>query len=267
MDFSIKTKDRLAQYKATTFPNIGDGIWKRNKKTYSHILPEESKYDNLLPIFKDKLITYIGEQRVKLHPDFHHLNSSQAMCLNFFFPFYQENKLELITDFLGLKNDAVNYKSVCFEKVGLEAKFGRRATSFDFYFETTSGKKLYFEIKYTESKFGNGKINSDKFECVYSKYLNPLESSFHSSQSFYKNYQILRNLIHIAEDSYVVFIYPQDNSGIRSSADRVKREFLISNYHKHFFAVTWERLFESVLNWNDNTNIKLHLSEFSKKYL
>ncbi len=267
MNFSDKTKERLAKYKAANFSNFQNGIWKKNKQSYPHILPEDNKFYNLLPTYREKLTSYLEEQHIKLHADFHHLNSSQAMCFNFFFPLFQERTLECITDFLGLTNETVNYDTVCFEKEGLEAKFGRRPTSFDFFFETTSGKKLHFEIKYTEGEFGKAEINADKFDSVYSKFLQPLNSSFHNSQLFFDNYQILRNLIHIDNTSFVIFVYPQDNDGINRGADRVKTDFLISNYHNHFFAVTWEKLFDYVTTVTTIANIRTQLADFRNKYL
>lgn len=267
MKFRDKTKNRLASYKAINFPGLEDGVWKKNKQKYAHILPEDSKFDNLLPTFRDRLIAYLDERQIKLHSNFHHLNSSQAMCFNFFYPLYQERTLELITDFLGLSNETVNYDTVCFEKEGLEAKCGRGPTRFDFFFETKSGKRLHFEIKYTEGAFDKAKINYVKFDNVYSKFLKPLNNSFHSSQPFFDNYQILRNLVHIDENSFVVFVYPKDNDGVRNGADRVKTDFLSSNYHDHFFAATWEKLFDSVSTYTTNTSIKIQLSEFNEKYL
>jgi hypothetical protein len=267
MNFSNKTKCRLAIYKAKTFPNLGNGIWKKNKEHYPHILPEENKFENLLPNYRDGLIAYLEVHQIKLHSDFHHLNSSQAMCFNFFYPLYQERLLELITDFLGLTNETVKYETVCFEKDGLEAQFGRKPTSFDFFFETISGKRLHFEIKYTEGGFGKANINVDKFNNVYSKFLKPLNSSFHSSKPFFDNYQILRNLIHIRDNSMVVFIYPKNNDGVRNGVERVKNEFLQTYYHDNFFAATWEKLFDSVLNSATKTNIKIQLIDFKAKYL
>lgn len=267
MNFSDKTKDRLAIYKATTFPDLGNGLWKNNKQSYPYILPEDNKFDNLLPTYRDKLVDYLYKQQIKLHSNFHHLNSSQAMCLNFFFPLYEERALELITDFLGTANETINYDTVCFEKDGLEAKFGRRPTYFDFYFETTSGKRFHFEIKYTEGAFSKAELNSNKFDKVYSKFLKPLNISFHSSQSFFENYQILRNLIHIDDNSFVVFVYPQNNKGVSKGADKVKTDFLISNYHDHFFAATWDKLFGSISTSTTNANIKAQLTDFKNKYL
>ena len=269
MNYSDKIKDQLADYKKINFPGLGDGIWKKNKRPYPHILPEDAMFENLLPAYKDLFIAYLdkNKQQIKLHPEFHHLNSSQAMCFNFFFPLYHEQALEFITDFLGFGNVTVDYNTVCFEKDGLEAKFGRRPTSFDFFFETTSGKKLYFEIKYTEGEFGKAVINPDKFDTVYSNFLQPINPSFHTSQSFFENYQILRNLIHIDDSSYVIFVYPKDNDVVSKDADRVKSDFLTSNYHDHFFAVTWDKLFDHVLTSATNTNIKRQLADFKKKYL
>ena len=267
MNFRKKTIKRLEIYKAITFPDLEDGLWKKNNQSYPHILPENNKFDNLLPTYRNRLIAYLNEQQIKLHPDFHHLNSSQAMCLNFFFPLYQEQTLELITDSLGLANETVNYDTVCFETDGLEAKYGRQPTSFDFFFETTSGKRLYFEIKYTEDEFGKAEINSDKFDNVYSKFLKPINNSFHSSQLFFDNYQILRNLIHIDDNSFVVFIYPESNDGIRKGVNRVKADFLVSKYHDHFFTATWNDLFDSVLTSTTNANIKTQLVDFKNKYL
>ncbi|MCO5252466.1 MAG: hypothetical protein M9949_13750 [Candidatus Kapabacteria bacterium] len=267
MKFSYETKARLANYKKTNFPDFPDGFWRMNKKSYHHILPEDKRDHNLLPTYRKALVEYLEKKHIKLHMDFHHLNSSQAMCFNFFFPLYIERKLELITEFLGLANETVNYDTVCFEKKGIEAQFNRRPTCFDFFFETMSGKKLHFEIKYTEEEFGKAKINSQKFDEVYSKFLRPLKPSFHDTRKFFSNYQILRNLIHIDDNSYVIFIYPEGNDKVRSGAERVKTEFLESNYHGHFFAATWDKLFVSVSNSTTNQSIQQQLSGFKEKYL
>lgn len=85
-NFQNKIKNNLTNYKKKNFPELTDGRWKKNNKTYSHILPEENKFDNLLPKYKNELLIYLGKNHIKLHSDFHHLNSSQAMCFNFFLP-------------------------------------------------------------------------------------------------------------------------------------------------------------------------------------
>ena len=273
MDFSTKIKKYLSGYKNKIYPNLDNGIYKKNKKTYTHILPQASQFFNLLPTYRDELVDYLTNKQVQLHTDFHHLNSSQAMCFNFFYPIYIQQNLELITDFLELKNEVINYNSVRFEKKGLEAKLGsRKPTSFDFYFETTSGKKIYFEIKYTENGFGKDtqkdlEKRKIKFDKYYSNSLKSLNSLYHKEQSFSENYQILRNLIHIDENSYVVFLYPYDNYGIRSEAEKVKSDFLISDYHNHYFSVCWESFFEYILTSSIHKKTQCQLKDFKEKYL
>jgi len=267
MTYSDKIKVHLKNYKTENFPNLSDGIWKNNKQHYQHILPEINKYENILRPYRKKTITFVDKCNIKLHSDFHHLNSSQAMCLNFFFPLFYEKKLEIIIDLLGFTNEKVNYKEVYFEKTGLEVQYGRKPTSFDFYFETISEKKIYFEIKYTESDFGKSKINTDKYNCVYANFLKPINSQFHDKQKFYNNFQILRNLIHLNENSYVIFIYPKDNKNIKKNAERVKADFLMPNFHNHFYAMTWEECIDKVSNFIFDGNLKVQLDDFRKKYI
>src|SRR5690554_2262105 len=169
MTYQEKIKAHLKVYKNDNFKEIEDGKWKRNKKTYSHIFPEDKWKLNLLTPYEHELEKYIEEKKIKKHTDFHHLNSSQAMCLNFFYPLIKEKELDIILKIIGFdKDEKVNYNSVCFEKKSKVEKKNR--TCFDFYLETTSEKKLFFEIKYCEQDFGKGKENegrNKKFENDY----------------------------------------------------------------------------------------------------
>ena len=268
MNFTEKIKCHLSKYKEIHFPKLENGIWKNNKKPYSHILPESNKFDNLLEPYKIELENYISNSKIKPHSDFHHLNSSQAMCLNFFFPLFTENKLELVTEFLGFKNEKVNYESVRFEKDGLEIKFGsRRPTSFDFYFKTISNKEFYFEIKYTEGEFGKAKLDIDKLNKYYSKSLNSINTDLQKAEPFFTNYQILRNLVHIDDNSFVIFLYPKENTNIKKSADKVKMEFLIPKFHNNFYNVHWRNLFNNIAEKKGNEKLNKQFAEFEKKYL
>src|SRR5690606_3240282 len=106
-----------------------------------------------------------------------------------------------------------------------------RPTSFDFYLETNSRKKIFFEIKFTEQKFGEAKeddIHLNKFNAVYKNNLGALEEDYHKPTIFLKNYQILRNLICISKDCYVVFLYPNNNKAIKLQAESAKSTFLKS---------------------------------------
>ncbi len=269
MTFTEKIKKHLSHYKVDKFPSLKDGVWKQNKKPYAHILPEENKFENLLQSYKIILQDYIYKENIKLHSDFHHLNSSQAMCLNFFFPLFYEHKLDMITEFLGFEHEEINYESICFEKEGLEYELGSsRPTSFDFYFETFSAKKIYFEIKYTENKFGKSNdCDVNKFNKYYIKSLEPINSNFHNACSFFEHYQIFRNLIHIRENSFVVFIYPKNNEGIRKESEKVTKEYLKPQFHLNFFDIHWENIFDFIAQRHKMGDFKRQLNEFKEKYL
>jgi len=268
--YVTEVKEHLSKYKQKKYPEIGNGIWKKNKQKYSHIFPETNKYNNLLPSYRDDLIKYIETPnlKLKLHSDFHHLNSSQAMCLNFFYPLIIEQKLDIILDFLHLKGEQVDYATVCFEKDGIEKTFGRVPTSFDFYFKTISKKKFYFEIKYTEDGFRKEKKDKehiDKFDKIYANLLEPIAKEFRSRDRFLGNYQILRNLIHINENSYVIFLYPYNNQKIITEAENAI-SMLANDFKGNFFPKTWEDLYKYVKNSSKDNRLVKQLLDFEKKY-
>lgn len=246
MQYQDEIKNWLSEYKTAHFKGLENGIWKRNKKQYSHILPIDNSLDNLLPNYKSELKDYIRTQKIKLHPDFHHLNSSQAMCLNMFYPLFKEKKLDLIVKALNLDNDSVNYDSVCFEKESMiEKEKGYRPTSFDFYFRTNNGKEIHFEIKYTEQEFGKAKRDKehfDKYESVYKKQCFAIDSKYCNCDSFLSNYQLMRNIIHVTENSYVVFLFPFSNIKIKQQAEFAKSTLVKSDFQQNVINLTWEYL-------------------------
>ena len=142
------------------------------------------------------------------------------MCINFFYPLIKENLLESILNVMGIKGE-INYNSndICFEKGSKLETNAKRKTNFDFYIKLTSGIKIYFEIKYTENEFGKAKHDEEhknKFNDIYMPLIknNPaIKESFKTEDKFLNNYQIMRNIAHVSEDSYVIFIYPKENQG------------------------------------------------------
>jgi hypothetical protein len=248
--------DHLLSYKRKNenLSGLDDGTYnyRGSLLTYPHILPWASRFANFLPEYQAELTAHIETASIKLHRYFHHLNSSQTICLNFFFPLELEKKLEWVLEYLGFSDGAVDYQTTCFEKGGIDGRVERnwRCTNFDYYFETTSGKRFYFEIKYTENRFGAKPENDrdedaiEKFESVYLPLLKEtvLPEHFDDPELFFDNYQILRNLVHLEANSYVVFIYPQGNHKIANDAENVKEKFLLPECFDNFFATTWEKI-------------------------
>ncbi len=272
MAYDKDIKENLADYKTKYFPLLENGIWRRNKVTYPHILPIGKECCNLLPIYREDTLKYLNDKKeVKLHPNFHHLNSSQAMCFNFFFPLLKERELEVVLKAIGIQNEKVDYNRPCFEKESEIEKSNKnyRATNFDFYIETMTGKKIYFEVKYTEQGFGKAKkdiAHFEKFDTVYRHNLNSIQNKYHDREFFLKNYQILRTLICISDNSYVVFLYPNENRIVKIQAESAKKDFLKKELINNLINQTWEDLISYTEVNVRNSNIKKQLKDFKEKY-
>lgn len=227
-NFQERVKEHMIFYKNNILKIEKSGEYKNNGKEYGHILPKDSQWENIIPYKNFSHIEkLIGENN--FHSGFHHLNSSQAMCMNFFYPFMKEKSLDIILKILGIEGE-VDYDEVTFEKESsldkAQGKGKGKSTNFDYFIPMKNGKKIYFEIKYTEKEFGQAK-NDYKHKAIFNSIYKPIllsgkvvNDDYKQRDVFLKNYQLLRNLIHIDEDSFVVFIYPEENIGIRKSAKK-----------------------------------------------
>lgn len=132
-------------------------------------------------------------------------------------------------------------------------------------------KSFFFEIKYTENEFGKASDDTDhnkKYDNVYNtgNIFNPIQYEYREKQMFFKNYQIIRNLIHVAADSYVVFIYPKDNNKIKQQAFNAKTKILKQPFDKHLFTIEWEEIFKVVKDIAKSAGLRNQMEEFGKKY-
>jgi len=273
MAYQDEIKKHFENNKAIFFGKIEDGKWRNSEKKYPHILPKDKENLNLLPTYRNSLEIYLqnNKRNLKKHIYFHHLNSSQAMCLNFFFPLLEEKELDVILKYLGFENEKINYEKTCFEKNSTVELINKnyRPTNFDFYIETMSGKEIFFEIKYTEQEFGkakNDEIHKNKFNDVYKNNLKVINEKYHQPEIFFKNYQILRNLICISENSYVVFLYPSKNKKIKIQAETAQSSILHENVKNNLKNLMWEELIVFTYDNVKNSQIKKQLKDFKEKY-
>jgi len=279
-EFIKKVKEHLSVYKRKLgIPEDEKGIFYRRgeRLEYGHILRAlRGRKMNFLPSIREPLWSYVLEKEIELHTCFLHLNSSQAMCMNFFYPLFIIRQLEsVIFPFLPdqVNGEIIDYDSVCFEKPGSEAEWlgenktemiDCRPTSFDFYFRTTSGTKFFFEVKYTESKFSGTKSDEEhikKYNFVYKNHLSHIKDEYCTQKVFFRNYQIMRNLAHIDKDSLVIFIYPSQNKGIVNGIKIA--ENALKNYTDHFIPIEWKNLVAMV----ESRLEEKFIEEFKEKYL
>jgi hypothetical protein len=280
MSFYKDTLIHLSHYKKRLFPDLPNGYWKKSNppKELDYAFTPRDQDKNLIEYYSEDFSRSRFKSEIKRHMYFHHLNSSQAMCINFFYPLFAENRLDLITDFLGFRKEKIAYDTVAFEKISaIDSIDKHRPTNFDFYFETVTGKKFFFEIKYTEHDFGKAPKDSanhkqfdkdhiEKFNAVYKDHLSSIKPEYQEMNLFLCNYQIMRNLIHIGDNSYVVFIYPRGNEKIKQGAEKAKNKIVIDRLIPNFFTTEWESVFNYVLKNIQKQKLTDQMKEFKDKY-
>ncbi len=288
--YSTKVKRHMAEYKKERLQICEDGVFKQNKKPYKHILPENLEKLNIIETFRKEFWDYsFMNEDIKLHTGFHHLNSSQALCFNLFYPLinefvisYQYRNYDFIKCFLNiiLKDFYYHYKGMTdinflnpaqlnFEKI-LDKK---EQTNFDFYLEYKNNIKILFEIKYTEESFGtakNSKSHEDKFNKIYKpRLINKIQPEYCSfNENFRKNYQIIRNLSYIDDKTYVVFLYPNKNENIKNKNKTIIEDIILPKYRNHIKILYLEDMVEHLLNGKySSAKIHTHYQMFKEKYL
>lgn len=107
----------LSMYRKSTLNVEKPGLFRYRGTLYEkeHILPADDSFKrlNILEPYRDKF--YASKlSRISIHRYFHHLNSSQAMCINLFYPLIDENLLYLIPKYLNISE--LNIQDQAFEK-------------------------------------------------------------------------------------------------------------------------------------------------------
>lgn len=272
--FSRNVKAHLARYKTDALDVTADGLWKGNNRPYPHILPRSEERVNILEPFRDDFWKYFdceGCDEFTLHKDFHHLNSSQALCFNLFYPFIHAGRrhLPLLLDQLDLSRDGVC--EAAFEKVICSEE----GTNFDFYVRYDDGKHAMFEVKYTENDFGTAKDDirhSQKYEYIYAPMLRGVvqDTKLADRSFFLKNYQIMRNLAYLGKNraNTATFIIPSGNTNLTNRLTTAEA-FVNPDRLSQFRVVSLEDLVEKLIIASVGVDSRLacHLEFLQLKYL
>ena len=259
------------------FENPDPGLH-RGIGPYDHIIsnPKDSK-DRESIVNEYLLLPDVPkiQGEIKLHPDAHHMNSSQIMCYNFFRPLlseYDKNEKEYkpsdaLVDLVGkiIDTPLENKNSSCkFEYIQPNTD----TTNFDFYLKC-GDVEVFFEIKYTEKEFAKKKITPEselQYEKVYKPMISKAEHIFKdkviSASDFLKNFQLLRNAIRaIDNNKYVVFICPRAHDNLVNQYNKFKEQFLSPKGEEHVKLVTWESLLTAA------EELSINQGEFCKRYI
>lgn len=275
MSFREDTLIHLSEYREKVLCIKESGIfnYRGRKIPKDHILPNPVIFKrlNIIDIFRDDFYNSIYSD-ISFHIYFHHLNSSQGLCVNLFYPLINNDRLNILLDLLNI-NDSPS--SASFEKKSMLERVlkNKRKTTFDFYIKTLEGIDIYFEIKYTEREFGKVKHDEEhikKFQYTYKPLLlkNPYINDEYKSQDYFlSNYQIMRNLVHLSDFSFVIFIYPIPNKIIHKQTITALKDIVTKEGRKKFIVLPLERLVSDLIKSDINQSLLNHYNKFSNKYL
>ena len=212
MDYNIFIKtvrEHLTEYKNNVLGVLDCGIY-RNKK-YGHILPDKFETLNIgLPKseyqLEGSLLKLNDCPAIKLHMDWRHLNSSQILCIAYFYSFIndKEKLQKLVTDVLKIDSEV---NSAEFEYVTPDG------SNIDFVVHLKNGGHVFFEIKYTEREFGSATSKTADYMGIKKKFYANVKIS---DEDYLKNYQLVRNICLSPKggNNYTVFLVPKDNGSI-----------------------------------------------------
>ncbi|MDN7241689.1 hypothetical protein QWY14_07780 [Planococcus sp. N028] len=271
MNYEEMIKSHLADYKVKKLAITAPQTWRGGKKKYHYILPADQWDLNFLSQFRAESSKWIKDKEIKLHHSFHHLNSSQAVCFNFFYPLIIEGQLSLVLKILHVEDEPI--EEWAFEKI----MPGGEKTNFDFYLKLKSGKEILFEIKYTERGFGKvpaSETYEKQFLNVYRTMLaGKIRMEVAGYETLAKNYQLLRNIAHVepGDKRSLVFICPENNKKLHKEYQNVLDNLVMPALHQNIHMVTWESLLKRLkiqmeAEPNNLTKLADHYREFEEKY-
>lgn len=272
--FDQKIKDIMSQ---NVPAELTGGKW--HGVAYPHIYCDK-KYnfiDEKYPVRCDIKGNYFGkENKIKYHNGIVHLNSSQALCINFFKKFFEKEKWEkiLIKTLKSLQVPILSEKIEC--AVFEYEPDAKERTNFDFYLILDNKAHISFEIKYTESEFGSispdrndPKKYKHKWTEIYSEMVLACPYITCNEQEFYKknHYQINRNICYAREGDIVLFLTPRANN----SAGIVEGRHYIDSFTKtnpRIMNIYWEDISETLMNLIVNEpELMEYYNKFKEKYI
>lgn len=206
----------LAAYKASRLgvKEAGVFIHKGKEVRHGHILPKDLKWLNILEPFRAEVREFVeAHPEIRLHKYFHHLNSSQALALNLFFPLFEGGTSSRLLRALGIKGSVKRWQP----ELVPDANEG---TNVDIAWQDQNDAWTYCEVKLSEQEFGLAKGDQRhhaKLADIYGPVLGPhCSAELLEPQRFFANYQILRNVWLAAREtsSTVVFLLPSQNEAL-----------------------------------------------------
>ena len=272
--YQLRLREHLGRYKREVLGVEVDGTWNYRRRIipYPHILPAGQERLNIIEGSRDEFWTYFEDQKrhaerpATLHRDFAHLNSSQALAFNLFFPALGSSRAapELLLEALGCRPEPVARWR--FEEV-LDRREG---TNFDVAITFTSGRRVLVEVKLTESEFGvcaDDHEHQQKLIDIYARRLaGKVTPGALTTPDFFSRYQILRNVSYANATTEVMFLVPKANEALDDGISFVK-EAVSSAFQSSVHVVYLEDVLDRLTLLTSGSRLGGAVAELRRKYL
>ena len=228
-------------------------------KDYDHILPIRNGERNYMCRAAE---TALDPQ--ERHSYWHHLNSSQTLCVNYFAPL-DHKKLGFLLS--RLLNKTVEPRTSKFEY-----NPDPKGSHFDFFAEDKDKNRYFFEIKYTENDVTkNSKASNPSaiYKTLYAEDVgaNPAFANVDEDSFMNRHFQAYRNMVKGVDCCYSVFITMRSNENTRTELESALRD-LGSVTKDHVILLYWEEVIDTALcTFKEDPDLVQYYEEMKNKYL
>ena len=268
MTFDAKIKEAMSE---NADEALTGGLWQG--KAYKHIY-KDMKYNFIDEKYPENsnLKGTLSIDKIKYHRGASHMNSSQALCINYFKKFFEKPCWEKV--FVNILRDARleipsdEITDAIFEYV----PDSEEMTSFDFYLVMGDGSHISFEIKYTEGEFGipsskNPGAYHAKWENIYCEMVQCSNYLDCDEAGFYDEFQINRNICYTGDIDTVVFLTPKANNSKGILKGRKYIDYLNGQF-PNITNLYWEDIMDCTMKRvSDDEELLDYYSKFKKKYI
>lgn len=270
-DLRTKVMEHMKRYKEKVL-RLDEGVENQGRK-YDHILPEKHYELNFsLEVsenrIRDRYLSSIHWSRFS-----NHLNSSQVMAVNFFYPLIRHQELDGFLALAGIEDEVIyDEDHIVFNKMSEKEKTDCRKTCFDLYLKLKSGNEVYIQANYTNGCYG--RAVDERYAARYREIYEPMirdsriiREEFKTEAHFLEHYRFMRSLAHLDEESHLIVIYPRENWPIREKSLTLREEILKPRFRGNFIPMTWEELLEMITgNVRENNLARFYDAWFKDKY-
>jgi hypothetical protein len=251
MSYRTRLVEHLTSYRENQLGIADSGVFRYRDRNVprGHVLPITEKWRNLLPFGEAAIRKYLDQHpTIKLHRYFHHLTSSQAFALNLFVPFFEggpDSSRALIRAF-GQSGQIMEWKPEAVPSAD-------EGTNLDAWWRLENRLETFCEVKLCEGEFGKCEADNkhrEKLNSIYNPRLRGVVSDqLLTEDTFFANYQILRNLWHLvgSTNAELIFLLPKSNARLWKQLGTALKS-VVQDVNKRVRVVATDTLLESLIN-------------------